>query len=252
MASIIDDIYDAYGTLEELQPFTEAIERWDINSIDHLPEYMKLFYVTLLDLYKEIDQELEKDGNQYRVYYAKEVLKSQVRAYFAEAKWSHEGYIPTIEEYMLVALVTAGSCILATWSFIGMGEIMTKEAFDWVISDPKIITASTVIFRLMDDITTHKFEQKRGHVASGIECYMKQYGVSEEQVYSEFHKQVENAWLDINQECLKPTAVPMPLLTRVVNLSRVMDVIYKEGDGYTHVGKVMKDNIGSVLIDPIV
>ena len=83
-------------------------------------------------------------------------LKSQVRAYFAEAKWSHEGYIPTIEEYMLVALVTAGSCILATWSFIGMGEIMTKEAFDWVISDPKIITASTVIFRLMDDITTHK------------------------------------------------------------------------------------------------
>ncbi|CBI31269.3 unnamed protein product, partial [Vitis vinifera] len=252
MASIIDDIYDAYGTLEELQPFTEAIERWDISSIDHLPEYMKLFYVTLLDLYKEIDQELEKDGNQYRVYYAKEVLKSQVRSYFAEAKWSHEGYIPTIEEYMLVALVTAGSCILATWSFIGMGEIMTKEAFDWVISDPKIITASTVIFRLMDDITTHKFEQKRGQVASGIECYMKQYGVSEEQVYSEFHKQVENAWLDINQECLKPTAVPMPLLTRVVNLSRVMDVIYKEGDGYTHVGKVMKDNIGSVLIDPIV
>ncbi|KAL6315667.1 hypothetical protein AAG906_004840 [Vitis piasezkii] len=252
MASIIDDIYDAYGTLEELLPFTEAIERWDIKSIDHLPEYMKLFYVILLDLYKEIDQELEKDGNQYRVYYAKEVLKSQVRAYFAEAKWSHEEYIPTIEEYMLVALVTSGSCILATWSFIGMGEIMTKEAFDWVISDPKIITASTVIFRLMDDITTHKFEQKRGHVASGIECYMKQYGVSEEQVYSEFHKQVENAWLDINQECLKPTAVPMPLLTRVVNLSRVMDVIYKEGDGYTHVGKVMKDNIGSVLIDPIV
>ncbi|KAJ9676257.1 hypothetical protein PVL29_024992 [Vitis rotundifolia] len=233
MASIIDDIYDAYGTLEELQPFTEAIERWDINSIDHLPEYMKLFYVTLLDMYKEIDQELEKDGNQYRVYHAKEVLKSQVRAYFAEAKWSHEGYIPTIEEYMPIALITSGSCMLATWSFIGMGEIMTKEAFDWVISDSKIITASTVIFRLMDDITTHKFEQERWRVALGIECYMKQYGVSEEQVYSEFHKQVENAWMDINQECLKPTAVPMPLLTRVVNLSRVMDVIYKEGDGYT-------------------
>ena len=58
--------------------------------------------------------------------------------------------------------------------------------------------------------------------------------------------------MDINQECLKPTAVPMPLLTRVLNLSRVMDVIYKEGDGYTHVGKVMEDNIGSVLIDPII
>ncbi|KAL6311315.1 hypothetical protein AAG906_025533 [Vitis piasezkii] len=257
MTSIIDDIYDAYGTFEELELFTKAIERWDINSIDHLPEYMKHCYVALLDVYKEIEEEMEKKGNQYRVQYAIEAVghsaltlfyENLVRAYFHEAKWFHEGRIPTMEEYMRIALVTSGYYMLTTMSFIGMGEIVTKEAFDWVISDPKIITASAVICRLMDDISSHK----RGHMASGIECYMKQYGVSEDQVYSEFYKQVENAWLDINQECLKPTAVPMPLLTRVVNLSRVMDVIYKEEDGYTHVGKVMKNNIGSVLIDPIV
>ncbi|KAJ9676250.1 hypothetical protein PVL29_024985 [Vitis rotundifolia] len=245
MASIIDDIYDAYGTLEELQPFTEVIERfdtqrlpnlilWDVSNIDHLPEYMKLFYMTLLDLYKKLTKNITKTWMNILQ------LKNQVQACFVEAKWAHEGYIPTIEEYMLVALVTSGSSMLANWSFIGMREIMKKEAFDWVISDPKILTALAVIFRLMDGITTHEFEQKRGHVASGIECYMKQYGVSEVQVYSDFHKQVENAWLDINQECLKPTAVPMPLLTRV------------EENGYTHVGKVMKNNIGFVLIDPIV
>ena len=43
-----------------------------------------------------------------------------------------------------------------------------------------------------------QFEQKRGHVASAVECYMNQYGVSEEQAYNEFHKQIENGWLDIN------------------------------------------------------
>ena len=97
-----------------------------------------------------------------------------------------------------------------------------------------------------------QFEQKRGHVASGIECYMKQYGASEEEVYDEFQKQVVDAWRDINEEFLRPTVVPMPLLMCVLNLSRVMDVIYTGGDGYTHVGKVMKNNVASLLIHPIV
>ncbi|XP_034677074.1 valencene synthase-like [Vitis riparia] len=252
MTSIIDDIYDAYGTFEELELFTKAIERWDINSIDHLPEYMKHCYVALLEVYKEIEEEMEKKGNQYRVQYAIEAMKNLVRAYFHEAKWFHEGRIPTMEEYMRIALVTSGYYMLTTMSFIGMGEIVTKEAFDWVISDPKIITASAVIGRLMDDISSHKFEQKRGHVASGIECYMKQYGASEEEVYDEFQKQVVDAWRDINEEFLRPTVVPMPLLMRVLNLSRVMDVIYTGEDGYTHVGKVMKNNVASLLIHPIV
>ena len=37
-------------------------------------------------------------------------------------------------------------------------------------------------------------------MASAVECYMNQYGVSEEQAYNEFQKQIENGWLDINQE----------------------------------------------------
>ncbi|WKA11651.1 hypothetical protein VitviT2T_029130 [Vitis vinifera] len=251
LTSTMDDIYDAYGTFEELKLFTAAIERWDINSIDHLPEYMKHFYVALLDVYKEIEEEMEKEGNQYRVQYAIEAMKNQARAYFHEAKWLHEGRIPTVEEYMSVAQVSSGDSMLTITSFIGMGKIVTKEAFDWVITNPKIVTASSVISRLMDDITSHKFEQKRGHVASGVECYMKQYGASEEEVYDKFQKQVEDACKDINEEFLRPTAVPMPLLMRVLNLSRVMYVIYTGGDGYTHVGKVMKNNVASLLIHPI-
>ncbi|KAJ9676225.1 hypothetical protein PVL29_024963 [Vitis rotundifolia] len=252
MTSIIDDIYDAYDTFEELKLFVEAIERWDINSIDHLPEYMKLSYMALLDVYKEIEEEMEKEGNQYRVHYAKEVTKNQVRAYFAEAKWLHEEHRPTIEEYMRVAVVSSGYCLIATTSLVGMGERATKEAFDWVTNDPKILSSSILIARLMDGIRSHNFEQKREHVASAIECHMNQYGGSEEQVYNYFKKQIENAWMDINQECLKPTAVPMPILARILNLTRAADVFYEEQDGYTHVGRVMQNNIASCFIDPII
>lgn len=97
-----------------------------------------------------------------------------------------------------------------------------------------------------------QFEQKRGHIASGVECYMKQYGVSEKEVYENFLQQVEDAWKDINEELLQPTTVPTPLLTRVLNLSRVIDVIYTGEDGYTHVGEEMKNNVASLLVHPMV
>lgn len=81
---------------------------------------------------------------------------------------------------------------------------------------------------------------------------MKQYGVLEEEAYDEFRKQVEDAWKDINEEFLKPTAVPEPVLIRALNLSRVIQLLYKDGsDTYTHVGEELKSHITSLLIDPL-
>lgn len=248
--STIDDMYDAYGSLEEHKLFAEMIERWDINSIDQLPEHMKVIYQALLDVYKEIEEEMDKEGKAYSFHHAKEAMKIQIGAYFDEAQWFHEGNVPTIDKYMQVARVSSSLPLTTVIFFIGMDEIITKEAFEWVYNDPFTV-ASCLIARLMNDMTSHKFEQERGHVASAIECYVKQYSVSKQQAYDEFNKQIANAWKDINQGFLRPTSMPVPILTGVLNLTRVVDIIYKENDEYTHVGKVMKDNIASLLIDPV-
>ncbi|KAM3696524.1 hypothetical protein ACJW31_06G045400 [Castanea mollissima] len=223
------------------------ITRWDISSTDQLPDYMQICYCALLDVFEAADEELAKQGRSYRVSYTTDAMKLLVQAYFDEAKWFFQNYIPTMEEYMNLALRTSGYPMLTTVSFLGMGDIVTKQAFNWIFSTPKIITASSLIGRLMDDIRSHK----RGHVASAIECYMKQHGVSEQVVHDKLNEQVVDAWKDINEECLRPTAFPMPLLMRVLNLTRVIDVFYKEGDDYTHVGKEMKENVALVPIDPV-
>uniref|UniRef100_A0A2N9FGB4 Uncharacterized protein n=1 Tax=Fagus sylvatica TaxID=28930 RepID=A0A2N9FGB4_FAGSY len=137
---------------------------------------------------------------------------------------------------------------LARWD---ISAIVTKDSFEWVFSNPKIVRVCTVVTKLMDDMVSHKFEQKRGHVASAVECYMAQHGATEEEATNELCKQVKDAWKDINEECLNPTTVPMPLLTRILNLARVMDVVYKDEDGYTNAGTVLKDFIASMLIDPV-
>ncbi|KAG6666707.1 hypothetical protein CIPAW_01G051400 [Carya illinoinensis] len=234
MTSTIDDIYDAYGTLEELQIFTEAIERWAISSVDQLPEYMQICYRAVLDIFEEVEQELAKQGRSCLVLYAKEAMKVLVRAYFSEAMFFHEKRIPTMEEYMHVALVTIALPMLTACHFL---------AFKWIFSNPKIITASSVIARLTDDMSL----SKRGHVASSVECYMKQYGVSEEVALEEFGRQITDTWKDINEECTRPIAMPMPLLMRVLNLARAVDVVYKNEDGYTNVGK----DVAILLRDPL-
>ena len=83
-------------------------------------------------------------------------MKNQARAYFTEAKWLDEERIPTTEEYMDVALVSAGYIALATTSLVGMGDIATIEAFDWLSKGPKIMSSSNFIARVMDDIKSHK------------------------------------------------------------------------------------------------
>ncbi|XP_059643780.1 valerianol synthase TPS8-like [Cornus florida] len=252
MASILDDTYDAYGTIEELNPFTDAVQRWDMSAVNPLPDYMKILYRALLNLYEEFEKEMTKQERSYSVCGSKNALQELIGSYYVEAKWFNEGYVPSFNEYMGNALNTAGYSLLTTSSFMGMGEIGTTEAFDWIKNKPKILVASCTIVRLMDDIVDYEEEQERGHVATGIICYMKEHaGMSKEEVTDEFNRRIENAWKDINEECLKPNSISMHLLRRIVNLTRVMDVLFKNGDGYTHPEKVWKDHIVSMFIVPI-
>ncbi|XP_071917178.1 vetispiradiene synthase 1-like [Coffea arabica] len=60
IAGIIDNTYDAYGTLDELKILTEAVERWDGNGIEQLSDYLKTSYMILLNFNKELEEDLSK------------------------------------------------------------------------------------------------------------------------------------------------------------------------------------------------
>ncbi|XP_045827315.1 probable terpene synthase 2 isoform X2 [Trifolium pratense] len=247
----IDDTYDAYGKIDELELFTKAIERWDINCTDNLPDYMKFLYKLIFDLYEEVKHEMRKEGREYAPnYYAKEFIK-YVQAYMTEARWLNNNYKPTLEEYIRVSTESSGYAIVTTTCYIGMGDIATEDVFKWVSSEPKAINAAIVICRLMDDLVSNEFEQKRDHISSFLECYMKKYNISREAAIQEGRKRIADAWKDLNEECLRPTQVPIPILTIILNLSRFMDVVYKDKDNFTHPEGEMKTFIKALLVDPV-
>ncbi|TXG73257.1 hypothetical protein EZV62_001836 [Acer yangbiense] len=250
MMSVLDDTYDSYGTLEELKLFTDALQKWDTSSLDQLPDYMKIIYSEILNLFYEIDKEVAEEGRSYCVAYTKDTLKEMVRAYLQETQWFEEEYEPTFDEYMDNAFVTVGSLSISSTAFIGM-EMAGIASFEWLHTWPNVVKAAYKIGRLLGDITSHQFEQKRGHVASGVESYMKQYGISREETVEEFRVMFEKAWKDMNEECMKPIAVPMEHLLRVVNIARLVEVTYKEVDGYTN-PEYLKDYITKMFIDRMI
>ncbi|XP_075084247.1 sesquiterpene synthase 15-like [Nicotiana tabacum] len=164
-----DDIYDTYGTIDELTLLTNAIERWNIDDVsEQLPSYMKLYYLALLDVYVEIEKELAKENNSFQVKYS-----------IAEAKWYYGNNVPTMEQYVKNGIRSSTIPCLATLSWLGIGNEATKEAHDWLASQPLILVASSIIARLSNDIVSHEREQEGGDI-SGVECYMNEYGVTKE------------------------------------------------------------------------
>lgn len=251
MTSVIDDTYDAHGTIEELNVITDAIEKWDVSEISRLPEYFKPFYVALLELYEQYEEELATYGTPYGIYYAKEKLKELVRSYHVEAKWFIKGYMPQFQQYLDNALISCTYYYHTTASLFGT-KSATVEQFEWLSTKPKVLNASSTICRIMDDVTTYEVEKERGQIVTGIECYMKENGITKKESEDKLFEIATNGWKDMNEEFLKASNYSWEVMIRILNFTRIIDVVYKNNqDGYTKPEKVLKPHIIAMLIDPI-
>ncbi|GKC91294.1 amorpha-4,11-diene synthase [Tanacetum coccineum] len=76
-----------------------------------------------------------------------------------EVKWVNEGHIPTTEEYDSVASITGGANLLPTTCYLSMRDIVTKEAVEWVISEPPLLRYSCILGRCLNDVVSHKFTE---------------------------------------------------------------------------------------------
>ncbi|XP_058207563.1 (-)-alpha-terpineol synthase-like isoform X1 [Rhododendron vialii] len=73
LITTIDDVYDVYGTLDELEIFTDAIERWDISAMEQLPDYMKICFLALFNSINEIAYETLKEQDAHIIPHLRKV-----------------------------------------------------------------------------------------------------------------------------------------------------------------------------------
>lgn len=168
------------------------------------------------------------------------------------AEWRHSGEVPSFQEYLKNGLVTSSYNVFTKSSLMGLGETVAKEALAWYESHPKILEDTMLLGRLYNDVTTFQFERQRGQQqVTSIDAYMKTFGVSENVAVDELMKMIDNAWKDINEGSLKPSAVSMEVLAPTVNLARMTDVIYRYNDWFTFPEKTIEDYITLLFVDSI-
>ncbi|KAL5711964.1 hypothetical protein ACHQM5_014184 [Ranunculus cassubicifolius] len=245
----IDDVYDVYATLDEAKLFTDAVARWDMNSLDNLPNYMKICLIGLNNTTYEIVYHILKDKGLNVMPFLKKMWLDQCKAYLVEAEWFHNGYKPTLKEYLNNGWISIGGANLLLNIYVLMSPTITLEALHYLVSCPELVRSLSMLLRLIDDMGTYQNETLRGDVPKSVQCYMNDKGVTEEVASKYIRHLIEEEWKKLNSELWTESPLPEVFIKEVVNLARVTKSTYQYGDPCCQ--DQMTDKILSLLVDSI-
>ncbi|KAH6773781.1 hypothetical protein C2S52_003308 [Perilla frutescens var. hirtella] len=235
LITIIDDIYDVYGTLEELQLFTHTIERWDINSLERLPEYMAICFLALFNSANEFAYRIMRDQGFNVISNLRRLWTELSRAYYLEAKWFEKGYIPSTDEYLKTACVSISGPLLIIYGYLSTTNPIKKEELERLEQHPypPIIACPSMVLRLADDLGTAEDEIKRGDVAKSIQCFINETGCSQEDARRHLNNLIQATLKAINKHMLiNNNNFDFNFTTIAMNIARISLCFYQHGDGF--------------------
>ncbi|KAH9751675.1 Beta-myrcene/(E)-beta-ocimene synthase 2 [Citrus sinensis] len=253
LITVIDDIYDVYGTLDELELFTAAVERWDIHyALNHLPDYMKFCFFALYNFFNEFAYYELKQQDFDMLRSIKNSWLGLLQACLVEAKWYRSKYTPTLGEFLENGLVSIGGPMgIMTAYLSGTNPIIEKE-LEFLESNQDIIHWSCKIFRLQDDLGTSSDEIQRGDVPKSIECYMHETGASEEVAREHIKDMMRQMWKKVNAyRADKDSPLSQNTVDFMLTLVRMSHFMYLRGDGHGAQNQETMDVASTWLFQPI-
>ncbi|KAF9663313.1 hypothetical protein SADUNF_Sadunf17G0027200 [Salix dunnii] len=249
--TIIDDIYDVYGTLDELELFTDAVERWDVTAVDDLPDYMKLCFLALYNTINEIayDNLKEKGGNI--LPYLTKAWADLCNAFLQEAKFLYNKSTPTFDEYFGNAWKSSSGPLQLVFAYFAVVQNIKKEETENLQKYHDIISWPSYIFRLCNDLASASAEIARGETANSVSCYMRTKGISEELATESVMNLIDETWKKMNKEKLGDSLFAKQFVETAINLARQSHCTYHNGDAHTSPDELTRKRVLSVITEPI-
>nr|W6HUT3.1 RecName: Full=Monoterpene synthase 7, chloroplastic; Short=HcTPS7; AltName: Full=Alpha-pinene synthase; AltName: Full=Alpha-terpinene synthase; AltName: Full=Beta-phellandrene synthase; AltName: Full=Beta-pinene synthase; AltName: Full=Gamma-terpinene synthase; AltName: Full=Myrcene synthase; AltName: Full=Sabinene synthase; AltName: Full=Terpinolene synthase; Flags: Precursor [Hedychium coronarium]AHJ57305.1 chloroplast monoterpene synthase [Hedychium coronarium] len=248
--TMIDDVYDVYGTLDELELFTDIMERWDVNAIDKLPEYMKICFLAVFNTVNDAGYEVMRDKGVNIIPYLKRAWAELCKMYMREARWYHTGYTPTLDEYLDGAWISISGALILSTAYC-MGKDLTKEDLDKFSTYPSIVQPSCMLLRLHDDFGTSTEELARGDVQKAVQCCMHERKVPEAVAREHIKQVMEAKWRVLNGNRVAASSFEEYFQNVAINLPRAAQFFYGKGDGYANADGETQKQVMSLLIEPV-
>ncbi|KAJ4978941.1 hypothetical protein NE237_009721 [Protea cynaroides] len=228
LITTIDDVYDVYGSLEELELFTDAVESWDVKAMEQLPDYMKICFLALFNTVNELAYFHLKKFRFDSLPFLKKAWIGLCKSYLLEAKWYYNSHKTTLEEYLNNAVVSIAGNVILIHCFFSLQQTTPDEGFDRLPQYLSLLHWSSMIVRLADDLGTSVAELKRGDVLKSIQSYMHQTGASEEVAREHISHLIDEAWKQINKDTFtNESLLPQLYIKTTVNLARVSLCVYQ-------------------------
>ncbi|XP_062162280.1 (3S,6E)-nerolidol synthase 1-like isoform X2 [Alnus glutinosa] len=247
---IIDDIFDVYGTLEELTLFTEAVNKWDFAALEQLPEYMKICFKALHDITNEISYKIYQKHGWNPIDSLRKTWAILFNAFLVEAQWFATGRSPKSEEYLTNAVVSSGVHVVLVHIFFLLGHRLNKETAKLVDNMPGIISSPGTILRLWDDLGSAMDESQDGHDGSYIDYYMQENeGCSIKESREKVVNMISDAWKHLNKECLSPNRFPTTFTGASLNLARLVPLLYSYDNN--HCLPSLEEHMKSMLYESV-
>ncbi|KAJ8461498.1 hypothetical protein OPV22_034424 [Ensete ventricosum] len=250
LTTVIDDVYDVYGTLDELELFTNVVDRWDVNAIDKLPGYMKLCFLGVFNMANDARYRVMREKDLDIIPYLKSAWVDICKSYLLEAKWYHHGRTPKLGEYLDNAWTSISGPLLLTHAYC-MSDDLTEEALRSIHKYQDLARWSSKLFRLYDDLATSKAEMVRGDVPKSIQCYMHERNVSEDVAREKVRELIRVNWRGLNGDRSSSSPLEEYFKSVALNIPRMAQFVYQHGDGYGMPDGEIKTQVELLFIQPI-
>nr|UTN00749.1 acora-4(14),8-diene synthase [Chamaecyparis formosensis] len=251
MCTVIDDMFDTYGTIDDLVYFKTALINWDISMVANLPKVMQISFQFLHETYMELVDVAETlhgtRARKWMQHYWTNLILSQ----WQDAQWNVDDHLPTLNQYLKNALNSSYVPVVTLYPMLLIDTFLPDDILERIT---KFEYDTAMGCRLIDDLQDFQEQKVLGENASWLDCYVADnLGTTREEALDYANITIQRHMEELTRDFLFYDKDIPKCCKRVYFdcMYKWVAFLWRDVDGFSHSSKGTKDDIMKILINPI-